>query len=109
MTPSRAGLRGAAGSGTWLAQIKGKANTMTGIQRVTWAAAVVLACAVSGCAFCNRGTMHYNRTTTVGKELVDLKDAKDKGAINEEEYAKAKKDILEGGPVKFEASCSGKK
>ena len=45
----------------------------------------------------------------VGKELVDLKDAMDKGALTQDEYAKAKKDILAGGPVKFEADCSAKK
>lgn len=63
----------------------------------------------SGCAMFNRGTLHYNRTTTMGKELVDLKDALDKGALTQDEYAKAKKDVLAGGPVKFEASCSDKK
>lgn len=62
----------------------------------------------SGCAMFNRGTLHYNRTTTMGKELVDLKDALDKGALTQDEYAKAKKDVLAGGPVKFEA-CSDKK
>jgi hypothetical protein len=71
--------------------------------------AVVLVAGVSGCAMFNRGTMHYNRTTTIGKELVDLKEAKDKGALSEEEYIKAKKDILEGGPVKVEAPLTEKK
>jgi len=68
-----------------------------------------MAMAASGCAMFNKGTMHYSRTTTVGKELVDLKDALDKGALTQDEYAKAKKDILEGGPVKLDASCSAKK
>lgn len=70
--------------------------------------AVMVMAGASGCAMFNKGTMHYSRTTTIGKELVDLKDAMDKGALTQDEYAKAKKDILEGGPVKFEA-CSGKK
>ncbi len=47
-----------------------------------------------------------NRTTTIGRELVDLQDAKARGAISEEEYTKAKKDILEGGPLKAEQLCS---
>ena len=76
---------------------------------MAWIAAIALAVSASGCAMFNRGTMHYNRTTTMGKELVDLKDAMDKGAITADEYAKAKKDVLEGGPVKFEANCSSKK
>jgi hypothetical protein len=70
---------------------------------------MALALGASGCALFNRGTMHYSRTTTVGRELVDLKDALDKGVVTEDEYAKAKKDILEGGPVKFEASCKATK
>ena len=70
---------------------------------------VLLLTGSGGCAFCNRGTLHYNRTTTIGKELVDLKDALNKGALTEDEYAKAKKDILAGGPVKIDASCSGTK
>ena len=82
---------------------------MTATRGLAWVAAAALAVSASGCALFNRGTMHYNRTTTVGKELVDLKDALDKGAVTQDEYAKAKKDILEGGPVKFEAKRSGKK
>lgn len=72
------------------------------------AAAVVVTVGMSGCAMFNRGTLQYSRTTTIGKELVDLREAKDKGAISEEEYIAAKKDILAGGPVKIEASRSGK-
>ena len=72
------------------------------------AAGVVLA-GVSGCAMGNRGSMNYNRTTTVGKELIDLKDAKDKGALTDDEYARAKKDILEGGPVKMMSPPGGRK
>lgn len=82
---------------------------MTAAKGMGLIAAALVVAGASGCAMFNRGTLHYSRTTTVGKELVDLKDAKDKGALSEEEYAKAKKDILEGGPIKFEASCSGKR
>lgn len=82
---------------------------MTATRGLAWIAAIALAVSASGCAMFNRGTMHYNRTTTMGKELVDLKDAMDKGALTADEYAKAKKDVLEGGPVKFEAKCSSNK
>jgi hypothetical protein len=68
-------------------------------------AAALLAAGLSGCAMFNRGMMNYTRNTTIGKELVDLKDAKDKGALSEEEYLKAKKEILAGGPVKIESGC----
>lgn len=68
-------------------------------------AAVLLAAGLSGCAMFNRGMMNYTRTTTIGKELIDLKDAKDKGALSDEEYARTKKAILEGGPMQIEPSC----
>ncbi len=68
-------------------------------------AAVLVAGGLSGCAMFNRGMMTYTRTTTMGKELVDLKDAKDKGALTDEEYTKAKKAILDGGPVQVEPPC----
>ena len=76
--------------------------------RILVLAALVMAGA-SGCAMFNKGTLNYSRTITIGKELVDLRDAMDKGALTQDEYAKAKKDILEGGPVRFDASCSAKK
>jgi hypothetical protein len=82
---------------------------MTSAKGWVWATAIALAVSASGCAMFNRGALHYSRTITIGKELVDLKDAMDKGALTQDEYAKAKKDILEGGPVKIEASCAGKK
>ena len=61
----------------------------------------MLAC-ITGCASFNRGTMHYNRTTTIGQELIDLMDARDKGAMSEEEYFALKKKIMEGGPIDFD-------
>lgn len=68
-------------------------------------AAVLLAAGLSGCAMFNRGTMCYTRNTTMGKELIDLKDANEKGALSDEEYGKAKKDILAGGPVTIGPGC----
>lgn len=82
---------------------------MTAERGLAWIAAIALAVSASGCAMFNKGTLHYSRTFTIGKELVDLKDAMDKGALTQDEYVKAKKDILEGGPVKIDATCTGKK
>ena len=56
----------------------------------------------TGCAMFNNGTLHYNRTTTIGKELVDLKKARDNKAISEHEYIKLKEEIMKGGPIKVE-------
>ena len=72
-------------------------------------ASIVLASSLTGCAMFNKGSLHYSRTTTVGKELVDLQEALEKGAITEEEYATTKKAILEGGPLAIEGACSEKK
>jgi len=75
-----------------------------------WVCAVAEAvmAGASGCAMFNKGTLNYSRTITIGRELVDLKDAMDKGALTQDEYAKAKKDILEGGPIKIDASSAKK-
>lgn len=82
---------------------------MTALRGLGLIAAAAMMAGVSGCAAFNRGCLNYNRTTTIGKELVDLKDAKDKGAVTEDEYAKAKKEILEGGPMKAQAPYAGKR
>ena len=79
---------------------------MTKKSVVTGLALAVAAGGLTGCAMFNKGTLHYSRTTTIGKELVDLQEAQAKGAISDEEYTKAKKDILEGGPLKVEKTCS---
>lgn len=57
---------------------------------------------VPGCAMFNMGTMHYNRTTTIGSELIDLKEARDKEAISEEDYLALRKELMRGGPVRLE-------
>ena len=61
----------------------------------------ILAC-FTGCAMFNHGRMHYNRTTTIGQELVDLKEALDKGAMSEEEYIVIRKEIMKGGPINLD-------
>ena len=61
--------------------------------------ALLVIISLTGCAMFNEGTVHYSRTTTVGKELVDLKEAKADGAISEEEYIKLKEEIMKGGPI----------
>jgi hypothetical protein len=58
----------------------------------------VIVSGLSGCAsFNDASSMTYSRTTSVGKELIDLQDAKAKGALTEVEYVKAKKEILDMG------------
>jgi uncharacterized protein YceK len=59
---------------------------------------LIMVASLSGCAMFNKATVTQTRTTTIGKELIDLQDAKDKGVVSEEEYNKLKKEILKGGP-----------
>ena len=61
--------------------------------------ALLVIISLTGCAMFNEGTLHYSRTSTIGKELVDLKEAKADGAISEEEYIKLKEEIMKGGPI----------
>ncbi len=67
-------------------------------------AVIVLVSGISGCAMGNRGTVYYNRTTTIGQELLDLQKAKDEGALSEEEYDKVKEDLMKCGSFKIECS-----
>jgi hypothetical protein len=61
----------------------------------------LICCALVSCLFCSCawsvGGRHGDLTTqpTKGQELMDLKRAKDTGAINDEEYATQKKKILD--------------
>ena len=41
---------------------------------------------MSGCAMFNRTTIENVDNTTIGEQLIDLKNARDKGAITEQEY-----------------------
>ncbi|MCB1857386.1 MAG: SHOCT domain-containing protein [Gammaproteobacteria bacterium] len=38
--------------------------------------------------------VQQNTTTTMGRELIDLKESHDRGIITDEEYKKAKKEIM---------------
>ena len=72
-------------------------------------AAIIVMITISGCAVGNKGTLHYSRTTTTGQELIDLKVAKDQDALTEQEYDKAKVDILKGcAPMKFKCPLDKK-
>ena len=63
--------------------------------------ALLVIVSLASCAMFNKGTMHYSRATTIGQELIDLKEARDDELITEEEYGKLKKEIMEGGPVQI--------
>lgn len=56
-------------------------------------AALALLTGCAGAAF-NRIDMTVHRNITVGQELIDLKEAHEKGIINDSEYASAKQNVL---------------
>ena len=59
----------------------------------------LLALAVPGCALFNTVRLEYSRTTTLGQELIDLKEALDKGAITATEFEALKETVKKGGPA----------
>jgi hypothetical protein len=54
---------------------------------------------VPGCALFNSVDLEYHRTTTIGQELIDLKEALDRGAITATEFEILKEEIKRGGPA----------
>ena len=58
-------------------------------------AAVVLTL-LSGCVVALGNKVPEDRKATLGKQLTDLKQARDSGAITEEEYQTAKKRLIDG-------------
>ena len=68
-------------------------------------AVIILMGVISGCAIGNKGKLYYNRTTTTGQEMIDLKEALDKGAVTQEEYDKLKADLMKSEKFKFECSA----
>jgi hypothetical protein len=75
-----------------------------------WQAIVALACAgmLSGCVVALGNKVPENQKDakghpTLGRQLTDLKQARDSGAINEEEYQTAKKRLLTSEQPKHDA------
>ena len=51
---------------------------------------------LGGCCGGSKTTVeHLSPTKTVGEQMIDLQKARDSGAINEEQYIKAKQEILD--------------
>jgi hypothetical protein len=63
------------------------------------AVAVGLAClSGSGCIFVSSDTTPAPHPNTLGRELRDLKGARDEGAVNDDEYRAAKERLLASAP-----------
>ena len=64
---------------------------------VTIAFAILFTFSLVDCAGCGRGggARIEAKTTTLGQELKDLKDAYDQGIISEKEYEKKKDELMD--------------
>lgn len=56
---------------------------------------LVLSLVAGGCAIANKGEISLTRNISFGQELMDLKSAKDAGAISEDEYYHLKRKVIE--------------
>lgn len=52
---------------------------------------------LSGCLFIGGGGKTVTTNPTMGQQLQELKEARDRGAISEDEYQKAKQRMLDKG------------
>ena len=68
-----------------------KTKFMLGVLAV-WVSASLF----SGCVIAFGNRVPDDRKATLGKQLTDLKQARDSGALTEEEYQTAKKRLIEG-------------
>jgi len=59
------------------------------MKRIVLMTVLALALALPGCMAIGAGG-HTYKTPTIGKELMDLKEARDSGAVSEKEYAEYK-------------------
>jgi hypothetical protein len=57
--------------------------------------AVLLGTSLNGCVVAFGNRVPQEGKATLGKQLTDLKQARESGAINEEEYQAAKKRLIE--------------
>jgi len=60
------------------------------MDKVTWLAAALAATILAGCA----GQPKAPNKVTIGQQLIDLKEARDSKAITEQEYRKARRNIV---------------
>ena len=72
---------------------------MNTLGKICLVISLVTALGLAGCAMFNSTELEYTNNTTTGRELIDLKDALDKGAITEKEYASLKEKIKQGKPM----------
>ena len=69
---------------------------MKKLQSWVFRSLVVVALGLSGCVVGVGNRPASAERPTAGQELIDLKRARDSGAINEDEYQAQKKKLLEG-------------
>lgn len=65
---------------------------MTTTRTIILLALATVSCA--GCASWNRIEANYSRSTTIGRELIDLSEARKQGAISEGEYTTLRAQLM---------------
>jgi len=63
---------------------------------LTFVCVAIAALSLNGCVVALGNRVPPDNKATLGKQLTDLKQARDSGAITEEEYQTAKKRLVEG-------------
>ena len=58
-------------------------------------AAILLLLLTTSCVMWNRGTLVLARHISIGQEFIDLQEARDRGAISEEEYEDLRGKLME--------------
>lgn len=67
---------------------------MSSLKRIAAAAAVASALILPGCGGGGASVQTTTTTVSLGQQLIDLKNARDKGSITQSEYNKMRDDII---------------
>ena len=79
---------------------------MKNMQLLKAALSMLVITSLTGCAMFNKNVITSTRTTTIGQELADLQNAKESGAVTEEEYNRIKSNILKESVLEQACGCS---
>ena len=72
---------------------------MNTLGKICLVISLVTALGLAGCAMFNSTELEYTSNISIGRELIDLKEAMDKGAITGKEYESLKEMIKKGQPI----------
>jgi hypothetical protein len=79
---------------------------MKGSQIMKIVLSMLVITSLAGCAMFNKNEVIHTRTTTLGQELADLHNAKESGALSEEEYKTLKNKMLKTNSSEPSGCCA---